>query len=113
FNCREHTTEVSDPAETRELLQLVEYLPLVRVKKTRRKAKQGHTAICLDQVEGLGNFIEVEMLFDDGTDVDASEQQEKMKDFLGQLGISEDQIVKDGYDVMVYEKESGTDRQAA
>jgi adenylate cyclase class 2 len=60
LDCIEHETEISDPAEMHNLLSELSFIPIVEVKKERSKCKVGDYEICLDQVDELGEFIEVE-----------------------------------------------------
>ena len=56
--------------------------------------------ICLDVVEGLGTFIEVEAFADGKTE----EVQERLFAFLRTLGIKDEDRVTKGYDTLVREK---------
>lgn len=99
LDCIEHETEINDPEEMREILLMIGYEIVVEVKKNRRKAKYGEYEICLDEVDGLGSFIEVEQI----TDAEDSELiQKELFDFLMKLGVNEEDRVADGYDTMLY-----------
>lgn len=97
----EHETEISDPKEMREAILLMGYHEEARVHKTRQKSRYQNWEICLDQVEGLGAFIEVEEI----TDQDAVEEiQNKLFEFVQTLGVLPEDRVTQGYDTMVYIK---------
>jgi len=67
--------------------------------KTRQKAQIGDIEICLDTVEGLGDFIEAEKLV-----ADDSEYQpviDELWALFDEIGVSRDNEVTDGYDVLM------------
>jgi adenylate cyclase class 2 len=86
--------------EMRGVLDLLGFKESVRVKKTRKKCKYGNLEICLDKVEGLGNFIEIEKI----TDEEPVQVQEELMNFLKSLGVQESDRVFIGYDRMMYNK---------
>ena len=59
LDCIEHETEVSDPKELHAAILMIGYREVMRYVKTRRKANYGEYEICLDDVSGLGTFVEV------------------------------------------------------
>lgn len=97
---REHETEVDSAEEMREILQMMGYIEAVRVKKTRQKGKYKEYEICLDEIEGLGSFVELERIASEG---EASQIQKEMIDFLLSLGIPADNKVSKGYDILMLE----------
>jgi adenylate cyclase, class 2 len=50
---------------------MIGYAPEVEVTKTRRKGVLGEYGVCLDQVEGLGNFVEFEKLTEETANPEA------------------------------------------
>jgi predicted adenylyl cyclase CyaB len=65
------------------------------VKKQREVFFVGQTRIHLDQVEGLGAFLELEVVLSDG---DSEEQGEKLaRDLMGQLNVADSQLVSGAY----------------
>lgn len=97
----EHETEIQDPAEMKEILKYMGLHEAVQVHKKRSKAHHNDWEICLDEVEGLGSFIEVEKIADD-PDVEAV--QNELFNFLKTLGIKDEDRVTSGYDTLVYRK---------
>lgn len=95
----EHETVVEDPSEIADMLKRLGYTPGVRVIKTRRKANYEGLEICIDEVEELGNFIEVEKLADDAADVDKI--QKELWDILLQLGVKTKDRTHKGYDMLM------------
>lgn len=46
----------------------VGYRPTVRIVKTRRTASIGDCSLCIDDLEGVGGFIEAECMIPDDAD---------------------------------------------
>ena len=67
--CLEHETVVTDREEMHRAIVAMGYRPTVRVAKQRRTAQVGAYALCVDEVEGAGAFLEVEVVNADGTDM--------------------------------------------
>jgi adenylate cyclase class 2 len=97
---REYEVEVSSANGARDILELMGLHEGVRVKKTRRKAHYGTYEICIDEIEGLGSFIELEEMADSAQ---APRIQKEMLAFLMSLGISPECQVKKGYDILMIE----------
>jgi adenylate cyclase class 2 len=100
---QEHEVVVSSADEARAILELMGYREGVRVRKIRRSAHHGAYEICLDEVEGLGTFIEIEQL---GERDDARRIQEDMLAFLGSIGVAPENRVTKGYDILMLENTS-------
>lgn len=100
----EHETEILNPVEFREALLLMGYREAVKIHKTRRKAKFQDLEICLDEVSGLGTYIEVEKI----TEIESADQvQAELFSFLEKLGVSASDQETHGYDTLVYLKKVG------
>ena len=80
LSCVEHETTVDDRDEAHALLLTIGFRATVRIVKTRRTATWGETTVCLDEVEGLGGFLEVEQMFPDGAD--GAAVQERLAAFV-------------------------------
>lgn len=78
---RYHLVTVHDPEETRTLLHYA-LGTLVTVTKTRRLFLYGATRIHLDQVEGLGNFVELETAMPGLSEEQARTEHELVKQAL-------------------------------
>jgi adenylate cyclase class 2 len=96
----EKEVTVNDVDELRELIDHIDFHKVMEVHKTRVKTHYKDMEICLDEIEGLGSFIELEKI----TDQDAAVVQKDLFDFLGTLGVEEKDRVTKGYDVLLYEK---------
>lgn len=102
MNSIERETEVEDADQFEDILKFLGFRPEVRVKKVRRKTNYKDYEICLDEVEHLGGFIELEKI----TDEDAGEVQTEMMEFLKTLGVSETERVLNGYDTLMWLKDN-------
>ncbi|MEV0453658.1 class IV adenylate cyclase [Catellatospora methionotrophica] len=60
LDCAEQETFVEDRATMHEALLLLDMVPTVRIAKFRRTGAWGKAQLCLDVVDGLGIFIELE-----------------------------------------------------
>ncbi|MEK7608241.1 MAG: class IV adenylate cyclase [Patescibacteria group bacterium] len=96
----ERETEIANPEEMEQALLLMGYHERVRVSKIRKTAKYQNWEICLDEVEGIGSFVEIEELTDDKANPD--EIQRRILEFLKSLGVKEEDRVTTGYATLVY-----------
>ena len=94
----EHETEVSNPEETAKIIEHSGFEPYSDTTKTRQKAQVGDFEVCVDTVEGLGDFIEAEKLTDD--DADYNTVVKELWNLLASFGVNRDDEVTEGYDVM-------------
>jgi predicted adenylyl cyclase CyaB len=85
---------VADPRSLRECLEQA-YGIVGRVRKTRWLYLAGRTRIHLDRVEGLGDFIELEVVLNDDEPLAAGEQE--ARSLMEKLGIEEAQLVEAAY----------------
>jgi len=98
----EHETEVVDADELQAIILQLGFTPYSDLTKTRQKARVGEIEICIDTVEGLGDFIEAEKLMPD--DADYTTVAEELWRLLESLDVSHDDHVTDGYDVLMRKK---------
>lgn len=106
----EYEVVVDSEPETRGILSLMGYQQAVRIVKERQTCTYGTYEICLDTIEGLGSFIEVEQM---GEKEHATAIQSTMFQFLETLGISPQDQVRKGYDILMLEKESTGNHSSA
>ena len=92
-----------DAEQAADMLEILDMHAASRLKKTRQKYKHQGMEICLDEVEGLGSFVEVEKIVDEGADSIAV--QDELFSWLQTLGVSRNDRVTKGYDILMYEKE--------
>lgn len=100
LDCIERELTVSDGDTMQEIFKMLGYTKTVEVKKIRMKTKYKDYEICLDEVDGLGSFIEVEKISSESAD----KVQKELFDFLISLGVSKEDRVVQGYDSMIWEK---------
>lgn len=103
----EHETEVVDARELESIIAQLSFELYSDLTKTRQKAQIGDIEICLDTIEGLGVFIEAEKLTADDVDYDAVLRE--LWAVFESLGISHEDEVVDGYDVLMNKKLSTAD----
>jgi adenylate cyclase class 2 len=93
-------TKVDDPDAMHAILDKLGYAPMVEVKKVRRKGKLGEYEICLDEVEQLGSFVELEKLTSD--DADPLKTEDELLNVLESIGLSRSDRVLKCYDTQIY-----------
>ncbi len=74
------------------------FCPTVRIVKTRRTAVLGELSLCLDDVEHVGMFLEVERLVPDSESGEAAQRQ--LDEFVRSLGVPVERT-SDTYDSLV------------
>lgn len=95
----EHETEVEDEAELEKIIEHMGFVPFSDLTKTRQKAQFGDIELCIDTVEGLGDFVEAEKLTDEDADYEAVVAE--LWTVLEGCGVSRDEYVTEGYDVLM------------
>lgn len=99
----EYETGVSDGGTAQKLLEALGYRPLAEVNKVRRTYRLDQVTLCLDQVQGLGGFLELELL------VPGEEQREaaveRLLALLEELGIPRGQLSRRSYLELLAEKQ--------
>ena len=81
----EYEFVVDDGNAARQMLTALSWQEIVTVDKVRLESKTKDYTICIDEVAGLGLFIELEVLTEDSADVKNIQQQ--MCNFLKNLDI--------------------------
>lgn len=110
----EYETGVSNGETAQKLLEALGYRPLAVVDKIRQTCRREDVTLCLDEVAGLGQFLELEIL------VPGEEQREaavsRLLALLEELGISRDRLSRRSYLELLAEKQreqgGGPDRRA-
>lgn len=100
---RELETGVEDGAVCREILQAIGYSPAEpEVIKVRTMLQKDSVTACLDNVRGLGDFLELEILVEREEKKDAALGQ--IKDILNSLGYQVSDSVQTSYLSMLQRK---------
>lgn len=94
---------VDDYEKANSFLKALGYNEWVRVNKRRRYSKYENANICIDEVERLGSFVEIEYLIDED-DKNANYEEELLK-IAEHLGIDTSKQINSHYDTMISELE--------
>lgn len=98
----EYETEIGSPDQMENILSGIGFEPVAGVRKVRQYLICGEMTACLDRVEELGNFLELEVIAEDRT---CSEKYlDRMRELLGTLGLSMEDTVRVSYLGMLMEK---------
>jgi adenylate cyclase, class 2 len=62
LSCEEHETNVTDRDEMHAAILAMGFCPTVRIVKVRRTAAHDDMLLCVDELDGLGWFLEVERI---------------------------------------------------
>ena len=99
---REYETGIEDPDCMEKILGAIGFTRVAGVKKTRNYLRREEMTACLDQVENLGDFLELEVI------VRKENLREKclvqMREILQELGLSMDNTVRTSYLGMLMDK---------
>jgi predicted adenylyl cyclase CyaB len=102
-----HISHTSDPENLKRVLELA-YGIRGEVKKTRYLYLAGQTRIHLDDVEGLGQFMELEVVMGEGQS--DAEGQAIAEGLLASLGVERSDLLEGAYmDLMESASASKTD----
>ena len=98
--CIEHECRVDDRDAMHEAILLMGFAPTVRIVKTRRSGRlHDRFELCVDEVEGVGTFIEIEAM------AAAGEDHERLRSELERLveGLEVDvERCTETYDALVH-----------
>lgn len=97
-SCVEHETEVAARLAMHGAILRMGFYATVRVIKTRRTAAVDGMSLCVDELEGVGIFLELERMAPD--DVSAEDVQAELAAFAAGLGI-EAERTEETYDSLV------------
>ena len=92
---KEYETSVGDGAVARQLVEALGYTRVLEVDKTRREYTREGVTLCLDEVAGLGRFLELEALVPDGGGREAAETQ--LLALLAALGVGRERLTRESY----------------
>jgi len=92
----EYEVTVSDRDATGSILDALGYHRVLEIVKRRRKFKLQEYSVCVDDVDRLGAFIEVEALVTEGAHV--QNIRDAMWQLLSPFNVKQDDQVNRGYD---------------
>ncbi len=107
LDCIERVVMINDAQQMIDIIVLMGYKMVAHVKKERVETKVGHYNICLDRVDNIGSFLELEMLVPDDNMRD--DIQVDMFSFLKGFGVHHEDRVLVGYDTMIHSLGLGTE----
>jgi adenylate cyclase class 2 len=96
--CEEHETVVADRDQMQAAILAMGFYPSVQIVKVRRTGVLDDMAVCVDELDGLGVFLEVERMV--GEDVPGGVVQAALCRFVESLGI-EAERTEQTYDWLV------------
>lgn len=91
----EYETALGEGETARAILLALGFSPVLTVSKHRRTFRRGDVTACLDQVEGLGSFLELEHLLQDESGRDSA--VDELLALLGRLGVERQSLERRSY----------------
>ena len=101
----EYETVFENAEQMEKIFDTLNFYQAASVKKTRRKCKYNDMEICLDDVEGLGKYIEIEKMTSD----DPQKTQKELLEVLESLDVNTNNRAYYGYDILIYLKDHPED----
>jgi adenylate cyclase, class 2 len=100
LSCEEHESTVADREEMHRALLAMGFRATQRIRKSRRSGSAfgGAVSVCVDVVDGLGVFLELERMVPEG--VPGEVIQAGLTEFVASLAI-EGERVEDTYDALL------------
>jgi adenylate cyclase class 2 len=99
----EMTVKIDDPLKMELILSSLGFVRSAEVRKKRTKYSYGNVVLALDEVEGLGSFLEVEA---EG-EADWKDQKVEVLSVLSRLGLAE--TIRSSYVELLEEKRRSQD----
>ena len=106
----EYETAVADGAAAERILLSLGYRPLFTVEKLRQTFRLGEVTLCLDEVAGLGAYLELETLT--GGEPQRPEALERLLELLDRLGVPRERLTRHSYLELVQSAAAGPQGQA-
>ena len=94
----EHELEINNAEEAEKMLSVMGYARWLEISKTRQTTKLDDFEICIDDVKQLGPYVEVSLFAED-----TENARNKIKQFISNLGISENEFESRGYPEIIGE----------
>jgi adenylate cyclase class 2 len=98
LSCDEYETVVADYGQMHQAILAMGFYPTVRIVKVRRTAVLGELSLCLDEVRGLGVFLELERMVPPS--MSGEVVQSELAAFVEALGV-EAERTEQTYDSLV------------
>lgn len=84
---RELETRVEDEHKMRQILLALGFRSAAEVKKRRKEYKKEDLTVCLDELDGLGNYIELEIVLPETETESKSATEDRLREFLSELSF--------------------------
>lgn len=84
---RELETRVEDEHKMRQILLALGFRSAAEVKKRRKEYKKEDLTVCLDELDGLGNYIELEIVLPEDRLNVKSATENRLREFLSELSF--------------------------
>lgn len=84
---RELETRVEDEHKMRQILLALGFRSAAEVKKRRKEYKKEGLTVCLDELDGLGNYIELEIVLPETETESKSATEDRLREFLSELSF--------------------------
>jgi adenylate cyclase class 2 len=99
---KEFQIEVNDADNMKNILTSLGFFQVATVTKKRKNYKLGDFLIALDDVQNLGNFIEIEISAEDSRKYE--EKVESIFKFIEKLGLNRNSTIRKSYLELMLEK---------
>ena len=99
----EHELSIGNPTEMDQILRAEGYQIVTRVVKDRSEVKSGEYTYALDDVKGLGVFLEIEIIGEDDSQVESASAT--INTIAATLGLDDSMIETKKYDRLMSDKE--------
>ena len=97
----EYEVEVSSKDEMVKAIELIGFKLAVNTDKSRITTRHNGCEICIDEIDGLGSFIEMEKMSENA---DIKKTQDELFAFLLSIGVKAEDRVHFGYDILTLRK---------
>lgn len=84
---RELETRVKDEQKMRQILQALGFHSVAEVKKRRKEYKKEDLTVCLDELDGLGSYVEIEVVLPETETGSDSNTENRLREFLSELSF--------------------------
>ncbi|HDO20167.1 MAG TPA: class IV adenylate cyclase [Candidatus Bathyarchaeota archaeon] len=96
---REVEVKVEDPFKMEKIIERLGFKRVTTIVKRREKWRYREATICLDEVKGLGKYVEIELMVED---LEAAEK--KMRRILEKLKLDREKAITKSYLEIFLEK---------
>ncbi len=95
----EYETEISNKKDMERILEKLGFVKVISKVKTREQGKLNEFEVNLDKIEGLGDFVEFELISDN-----SEEAKKRILRLIEKLKLPKENIIHKGYARLLFEK---------